>query len=138
MSGYPVSGGQAPGINGGGKLAQKEAEEAHAQETLDIGAIARARGVPGAPAVVAAAALPPSVVRTRGLRTQLTGSRRPSPPRAVYEIAQILDVGLDKRTLSILIALCEHGVNPEALAAAVKELQREAQAIKGREAAGLG
>jgi len=51
----------------------------------------------------------------------------------VYEIAQILDVGLDKRTLSILIALCEHGVNPEALAAAVKQLQREAHAIKNRE-----
>ena len=54
----------------------------------------------------------------------------------VYEIAQLLDVGLDKKTLSILIALCEHGVNPEALAAAVKELQREAAAIQRNTAAG--
>ena len=31
----------------------------------------------------------------------------------VHQIAQILDTGLDKETLSILIALCESGVNPE-------------------------
>lgn len=47
-------------------------------------------------------------------------------------MAELLDVGLDKKTLSILIALCEHGVNPEALAAAVKELQREASEYKVR------
>ncbi len=31
-----------------------------------------------------------------------------------YEISKILDTGLDKKTLEILIALCETGVNPEA------------------------
>lgn len=30
-----------------------------------------------------------------------------------YEISKILDTGLDKKTLEILIALCETGVNPE-------------------------
>jgi hypothetical protein len=31
----------------------------------------------------------------------------------LYEISKILDTGLDKKTLEILIALCENGVNPE-------------------------
>lgn len=31
----------------------------------------------------------------------------------VYKIANILDTGLDKESLSILVALCETGVNPE-------------------------
>jgi mitotic-spindle organizing protein 1 len=35
-----------------------------------------------------------------------------------------------RETLSILIALVENGVNPEALAAVVKELRREATALK--------
>lgn len=30
-----------------------------------------------------------------------------------YEISKILDTGLDKKTLEILIALCETGVHPE-------------------------
>ena len=30
-----------------------------------------------------------------------------------HKISRILDTGLDKHTLSILIALCESGVNPE-------------------------
>lgn len=46
------------------------------------------------------------------------------------EISSILDTGLDKETLSILISLCEAGVNPEALAAVVRELRREALALK--------
>ena len=32
-----------------------------------------------------------------------------------YEISRILDTGLDKETLSLLIGLCENGVNPEVL-----------------------
>ena len=31
----------------------------------------------------------------------------------IHEISQILDTGLDRETLNILIALCETGVNPE-------------------------
>ena len=48
----------------------------------------------------------------------------------LYEISQILNTGLDRTSLSILVSLCENGVNPEALAAVVKELRREAAALK--------
>lgn len=48
----------------------------------------------------------------------------------LYEISQILNTGLDRTSLSILVSLCENGVNPEALAAVVKELRREASALK--------
>ncbi|KAI9334352.1 mitotic-spindle organizing gamma-tubulin ring associated-domain-containing protein, partial [Zopfochytrium polystomum] len=43
----------------------------------------------------------------------------------LYEMALLLNTGLDRETLSICVSLCEQGVNPEALAAAVKELKRE-------------
>ncbi len=48
----------------------------------------------------------------------------------LHEISAILDCGLDKETLSVLVSLCESGVNPEALAAVVKELRREQSAQK--------
>ncbi len=60
----------------------------------------------------------------------------PPPPRAVaFEVSRLLDTGLDKETLSILIALVESGVNPEALANVVKELRREAAELKAAQAA---
>ena len=31
-----------------------------------------------------------------------------------YQISQLLDTGLDKQTIGILVALCQNGVNPEA------------------------
>ncbi|CAA3015166.1 mitotic-spindle organizing 1B-like [Olea europaea subsp. europaea] len=43
----------------------------------------------------------------------------------VFHMSNILETGLDRHTLSILIALCEMGINPESLAAIVKELRRE-------------
>ncbi|KAL0404787.1 UNVERIFIED_CONTAM: Mitotic-spindle organizing protein 1B [Sesamum radiatum] len=43
----------------------------------------------------------------------------------VFHMSNILDTGLDRHTLSILIALCEMGLNPESVAAVVKELRRE-------------
>ncbi|KAJ3331863.1 Mitotic-spindle organizing protein 1 [Blyttiomyces sp. JEL0837] len=46
----------------------------------------------------------------------------------IHEISTILNTGLDKETLSVCIALCEQGVNPEALAAVIKELRREGKA----------
>ncbi len=49
----------------------------------------------------------------------------------LWQIANILNTGLDKETLRILVGLCEAGVNPEALATVVKELRREAAALKG-------
>lgn len=48
----------------------------------------------------------------------------------VSEISGLLDTGLDRETLSILLQLIESGVNPEALATVVKELRREAAALK--------
>ncbi|QDZ19484.1 mitotic-spindle organizing protein [Chloropicon primus] len=50
-----------------------------------------------------------------------------------YELSQVLDTGLDKETLSILMALCENGVNPEALALVVKELKRESEDFRAQE-----
>jgi len=48
----------------------------------------------------------------------------------MFEMSQILNCGIDQRTLSILASLIENGVNPEALAAVVKELKRESEALK--------
>lgn len=42
-----------------------------------------------------------------------------------FHMSNILETGLDRHTLSVLIALCDLGLNPEALAALVKELRRE-------------
>ncbi|KAF8403675.1 hypothetical protein HHK36_011779 [Tetracentron sinense] len=42
-----------------------------------------------------------------------------------FHMSNILDTGLDRHTLSILIALCDMGLNPETLAALVKELRRD-------------
>lgn len=40
----------------------------------------------------------------------------------VFQMSNILDTGLDRHTISLLIALSDLGFNPEALAALVKEL----------------
>ncbi|KXZ51836.1 hypothetical protein GPECTOR_11g275 [Gonium pectorale] len=42
------------------------------------------------------------------------------------ELSQLLDTGIDKDTLPILLELLDAGVNPEALATVLRELQREA------------
>jgi mitotic-spindle organizing protein 1 len=47
----------------------------------------------------------------------------------LYEISELLNCGLDRKTLSIMVSLCENGVNPDALATVVKELKRESQAM---------
>ncbi|KAJ1634817.1 mitotic-spindle organizing gamma-tubulin ring associated-domain-containing protein, partial [Pavlovales sp. CCMP2436] len=47
----------------------------------------------------------------------------------LHELSCSLETGLDQETLAILLALCEQGVNPEALAAVIKELRREAAAL---------
>ncbi len=56
----------------------------------------------------------------------------------LYEVSKILNTGLDRNTLAILVGLCEAGVNPEALAAVVKELRREGQALEAAETAAGG
>lgn len=42
-----------------------------------------------------------------------------------FQMSNILETGLDRHTLSILIALSDRGLNPEALAALVRELRKE-------------
>ncbi|KAG6943856.1 hypothetical protein JG688_00017397 [Phytophthora aleatoria] len=44
----------------------------------------------------------------------------------VYELSRLLNTGLDRDTLAILMALIQKGVNPEALAAVVKDLRNDA------------
>lgn len=51
--------------------------------------------------------------------------------RVLEEMSELLNTGLDRESLGLLVALTEEGVNPEALAAVVKELRREAAAIRG-------
>lgn len=46
-----------------------------------------------------------------------------------FEISKLLDCGLDKESLAILVSLCENGVSPEALATVVQELRREAKTL---------
>eukprot|EP01080_Neovahlkampfia_damariscottae_P000343 gene343-6757_t len=45
----------------------------------------------------------------------------------LYEISNILNTGLDKESLSILVGLCESGANPEALTAIVSQINKESQ-----------
>jgi hypothetical protein len=40
-------------------------------------------------------------------------------------MSQILNCGVNRDTLSILISMIENGANPEALAAVVKEMRKE-------------
>lgn len=47
----------------------------------------------------------------------------------LFDISQLLQTGLDRETLAALVGLTESGINPEALAAVVKELRREAAAL---------
>ena len=49
---------------------------------------------------------------------------------AVKEISDLLNTGLDGETLRICVQLLEAGVNPEALAAVVLEIKREASESK--------
>ncbi|KAF8637617.1 hypothetical protein AX17_002686 [Amanita inopinata Kibby_2008] len=50
----------------------------------------------------------------------------------LYELSQLLNTQLDKDTLATCVSMIESGVNPEALAAVVQELRREANATAGR------
>ncbi|XP_012284007.1 mitotic-spindle organizing protein 1-like [Orussus abietinus] len=47
----------------------------------------------------------------------------------LYQISKLLNTNLDQATLSICVRLLESGVNPQALAAVVRELQREVKAL---------
>ncbi|EPS37158.1 hypothetical protein H072_9215 [Dactylellina haptotyla CBS 200.50] len=48
----------------------------------------------------------------------------------LYEISTLLNTKLDRTTLSLCVSLVENGVNPEALAAVIKELRRESTRLR--------
>lgn len=49
--------------------------------------------------------------------------------QALLKISRLLNTGLNAEELSYCVRLCENGVNPQALATVVKELQREVRAL---------
>ena len=53
----------------------------------------------------------------------------------LFDISQLLQTGLDRKSLETLVGLTECGVNPEALASVVKELRRESAALRAAEEA---
>jgi mitotic-spindle organizing protein 1 len=53
----------------------------------------------------------------------------------LVEMSAILNTGLDKESLRLLMRLCETGANPETLALIVQELRREAAKLKQRQGA---
>ncbi|XP_042000804.1 mitotic-spindle organizing protein 1B-like [Salvia splendens] len=64
------------------------------------------------------------MLNTHGMDPEAARTARDSLDLA-FHMSNILETGLDRHTLSVLIALCEMGINPESLAAVVKELRRE-------------
>ncbi|KAI3512249.1 hypothetical protein L1887_19564 [Cichorium endivia] len=77
---------------------------------------------------------PSALTRPSSIRTSQTHCSSMDPDAArtareslelVFQMSNIVDTGLDRHTLSVLIALCDLGLNPEALAAVVKEFRRD-------------
>lgn len=64
----------------------------------------------------------------------------PRARAAVFELSQLLNTGLDRRTVQICMALVDAGVNPHALAAVIKSLTGRADdaAAGGATAGGDG
>ncbi|KAI9573931.1 mitotic-spindle organizing gamma-tubulin ring associated-domain-containing protein [Boletus coccyginus] len=56
----------------------------------------------------------------------------------LFDISQLLNTQLDKETLATCVGMIESGVNPEALAAVIQELRREAAALSGQSPASDG
>ena len=41
-----------------------------------------------------------------------------------------MNTGLDAESLALTVRLCENGANPEALATIIREIRKQAQALK--------
>uniref|UniRef100_A0A8R7P3C0 Mitotic-spindle organizing protein 1 n=2 Tax=Triticum urartu TaxID=4572 RepID=A0A8R7P3C0_TRIUA len=67
-------------------------------------------------------------LREMGMEESAGGAARQAKEslELAFQMSQILDTGLDRHTLSLLMALCDRGTNPEALAALVRELSSTA------------
>ncbi|KAJ8973730.1 hypothetical protein NQ317_012869 [Molorchus minor] len=50
--------------------------------------------------------------------------------QALMELSRLLCTGLEPEILSLCVRLCEAGVNPEVLAAVVRELRKEMQTLQ--------
>lgn len=68
-------------------------------------------------------------MENKGTFSQLEVEEARETIEILNEISQILNCGLDRQTISILVSMIEMGVNPEALAAVVQEMRRENFAI---------
>ncbi|OXG89345.1 mitotic-spindle organizing protein 1 [Cryptococcus neoformans Gb118] len=51
---------------------------------------------------------------------------------SLYDLSQLLQTGLDKGTLSICVGMIEQGANPDTLAAVIKELRSENEALNSQ------
>ncbi|PHJ25765.1 hypothetical protein CSUI_000383 [Cystoisospora suis] len=75
--------------------------------------------------------------RATGCSLRTDGSDTDSDPRetmeVLMEISTLLNTGLDRATLQILVELVEQGIHPEALARVILELRRELTAVRGKE-----
>ncbi|KIR24808.1 mitotic-spindle organizing protein 1 [Cryptococcus deuterogattii 99/473] len=54
---------------------------------------------------------------------------------SLYDLSQLLQTGLDKSTLSICVGMIEQGANPDTLAAVIKELRAENEALNSQDIA---
>lgn len=52
--------------------------------------------------------------------------------QSLMELSRLLCTGLEPDTLAICVQLCEAGINPELLAAVIRELRKEVQTRQGR------
>ncbi|GAQ41362.1 hypothetical protein AKAW_05654 [Aspergillus niger] len=49
----------------------------------------------------------------------------------LHEISTLLNTNLDRTELSLCVSLIENGVNPDALAAVIKDLRKESGVMRG-------
>lgn len=54
----------------------------------------------------------------------------------IQEMSQLLNTGLSPEALTICVRLCEAGINPEILAALVRELQKEVREFQIKQSQG--
>lgn len=131
--GLPVPG---PGTYGG----RSAAAGANPETGTDTAASPRSRTLEAIAAPCRSSWPTPGHARVNATRFQRPAmsfaARNDQAIDTLHEISNLLDTGLDKETLRILVGLCEAGVNPEALATVVKELRREAAAVRQTEALG--
>lgn len=51
----------------------------------------------------------------------------------LQDLSRLLNTGLDSESLALCVRLCENGAHPQALATIIKEIKKQAQALKQEE-----